>query len=206
MKRGISLLACLALSLGCSAPDEGPRDVIADGYSLPPGFTSLQATGPRNAEGQRIEGILHDATSGTTVRYTMARGSKWDVAPGEPIHPVDVCVRDASTGEVLLMPHVFADRSLIEGCGGEDDDDAHDEGDQGHANANSAEMQRKRDAALAGLAALRSVHFKAEYEPERETLVDDSIPPAAFAVPQGGRVVKDDASGRVVQFDEPKER
>jgi hypothetical protein len=200
MKNVIRLAGLLAFCLGCSAPPEGPRDVLADGSSLPPGLTSLQATGAVDDEGQRIEGIFHDAASGATVRYTTVRSFTYDGTPDEPVYPVDVCIRDASTGEVLFTPDVFGDRSLIEGCEGDDED--------GFVHIpNSEAAQRKREAALAGLAALRSVRFKAEYTAERETLVGKSSSIAPYPViPQGGRVVKEDDSGRVVQFDEPSER
>jgi hypothetical protein len=83
--------------LGCSSPSEAPRDVLVDGSSLPPGFTSLQATGPLDREGQR-----------------------------------------------------------------------------------------KREVALAGLAALRAARFKPEYKAERETLVGESRSVAIYpAIPQG---------------------
>jgi hypothetical protein len=195
----LAIASCLVASVGFA--QEQTASILAPGSALPPGFSALEAMGTPGREGQQIDMRFQDPSSNVTIRYTAARGSILDVELGESVRPIDVCIRDAATGEVL-MDTVFADKPLIAGCGEDDDDGKHAPTDA--PAQDPADTQRKRDAAAKGLEALREVRFTSQYEPEREALVAHlTAMHQMMQPPAGGRVIKEDESGRVVIFDTP---
>jgi hypothetical protein len=157
----LSLLAVLLLLgvAGVAVAEEPTSDVLASGYKLPKGFTSIKVTEQPETKWRQIDALYTDSTSGASLRFTAVRGSKDMAEPGR--HPVDACIRDGKSGTVLLPPHLFGSRPLIEGCG---------------ADSASAEEGKKRSGEiLEALDALTTVRFKDEYRPEYVALVNQSM-------------------------------
>jgi hypothetical protein len=144
---------------GVAVAEDHASDVLASGYKLPKGFTSIQATEQPATKWQQIDALYTDPVSGGALRFTAVRGSKEMAEPGR--HPIDVCIRDAKTGDVLLPPQQFSSKPLIEGCS---------------ASSEISEASKKRSGeVLQALDALTTVRFKDEYRPEYVAIVNQSM-------------------------------
>ena len=139
--------------------EERSSDVLASGYELPKGFTSIKASEQAATKWQQVEALYTDPATGSTLRFTAVRGSQDMAEPGR--HPIDVCIRDAKTGAVLLPPQQFSSKALIEGCS---------------VSSEITEESKKRSGeVLQALDALTTVRFKDEYRPEYVAIVNQSM-------------------------------
>jgi hypothetical protein len=154
----------------------GGSNVLDGGDRLPKGFESIEASELPDTKWRRIEALYTDPSDASTIRFTTVRGSKEMGQPGRAA--IDVCVRDAKTGELLLDPQIFGPKAMIEGC-------AH--------GAKAPESAKKRyPQILAALDALVSVRFKPEYRSEFIALVNQTtraIPDGQEHTELGGGVI-----------------
>ena len=153
-----AVLFYLGLGLIAGA-QESTSSVIAPGYRLPKGFTSIQASEVADTKWRRIDALYTDPTDRTSLRFTTVRGNTEVAEPGRD--PIDVCIRDGNTGEVVLAPQVFGAKPMIEGC-------VKAEPEREQSNDRSAQI-------LHALDALSTVRFKDEYRPEYIALMNQSM-------------------------------
>jgi hypothetical protein len=110
------------------------------------------------------------------LRFTTVQGGEEMAEPG--VQPIDVCIRDGKTGEVLIPPRVFGDSPMIEGCAKTD---------------LASEAGRARSGQLLrALDALTTVRFQEPYRPEYVALVNQSMRitrESATPAPFGGGVI-----------------
>ena len=152
-------LLCVAGASSSAAAGDHASNVLASNDKLPKGFTSIQATEQPTTKWKQIDALYTDAASGASLRFTTVRGGKDMAEPGR--YPIDVCIRDAKTGQVLMPPQIFGDKPLIEGC---------------TMKAVAEEEGKKRSGEiLQALDALTTVRFKDEYRPEYVALVNQSM-------------------------------
>jgi hypothetical protein len=149
----VGMLVLTATARGMAQPPAS--DVLAAEYSLPEGFASLSASVEPVTERWRIDGVFE--AHGTRLRVTTVRGSKPPVAePGEPEYPIDVCIRNARTGEVLIYV-AGGDERMIRDCR--------------RRPSESGDPERDYRAVADGLETLRTVRFTLEFEPEYEAIL-----------------------------------
>ena len=154
----------LLVSVTAARAEEAKSSVLADGDSLPKGFKSIDATEQESTKWRQID-ALYEAADGSSIRFTTVRGSKEMAQPGRPA--IDVCVRDAKSGEPLLDPQIFGAKPMIEGCTRE---------------TRAPESATKRyPQILDALDSLASVRFKPEYRSEFIALINQTT----RAVPEG---------------------
>jgi hypothetical protein len=159
-----TVLAVLTVAATVRAQDR-KSDVLDGGDTLPKGFESIEASELPGTKWRRIDAVYGDPTNGITIRFTTVRGSKDMAEPGR--QPIDVCVRDAKTGELLLDPQIFGATAMIEGCA---------------RGAHASESAKKHyPQILEALDLLASVRFKPEYRPEFIALVNQTT----RAIPDG---------------------
>jgi hypothetical protein len=157
MRSLTTALALVTSFAAIAAPAFAADDVLASKYKLPKGFTSIQATEQPETKWMQIEALYTDPTGGGSLRFTTVRGTKDMAEPGR--NPVDVCVRDGKSGEVLLPPHIAGNRPLIPDC---------------KLASKEAGKDRSGDI-LEALDALTTVRFKDEYRAEYVALVNQSM-------------------------------
>jgi hypothetical protein len=149
----LGVLMCARVEQAFAADAASP---LAEGYSMPEGYTSLRV-GKQEKTGRPQIDAVYAAPTGEALRFTVVRADKKHSRPGRL--PIDVCVRDDRSGAVLLPPQLSGDTPLIEGCS-----TAADAGG-GIARSNSI---------LDALSSLAKVRFTPEYRSEYIALLNQA--------------------------------
>jgi hypothetical protein len=170
----IALACALATASAAASAADDPSSPLAPGYPMPEGYTKLVLSKQRGTGLVQIDAVYAPAGA-NALHFTALHGPKGHTHPGRV--PIDVCVRDESSGEVVVIPQLSGAKALIEGCS--------------LAGAEAASAARAATV-LDALSSLAKVRFKPEYRSEYIAILNvatSAAPPDQALMELGNGVV-----------------